>query len=136
MSLLDKNAQQIILGCARSAIRSALTASPDEDIPADSLPSCLNEPRGCFVTLTRRGRLRGCIGNIAPGAPLLDAVHHNARNAAFHDSRFSPVTAEEMRQIEIEVSLLTTPVQLEFTDPDDLKRKLHPGKQGVIIHRD
>jgi AmmeMemoRadiSam system protein A len=134
MSLLDKNEQGILLGLARSAIRSELKASSVEDIPVDSALTSLNEARGCFVTLNKRGRLRGCIGNIDPSLPLLDAVQRNARNAAFHDPRFSPVNVDEMQQIDIEISILTPPEQLEFSDPEDLKRKLQPGKHGVIIH--
>jgi AmmeMemoRadiSam system protein A len=136
MTVLNKNEQDVLLGCARSAISNRLTPSASEDSPADSFPSSLDEPRGCFVTLTKRGRLRGCIGNIEPVLPLSDAVQRNALNAAFHDPRFSPVTEDEMRQVEIEISILTVPERLEFSDSEDLKHKLVPGKHGVIIHRD
>lgn len=135
MNLLNENERRVLLRSARSAINAVLKSADPEAPRIEPAPAALKEPRGCFVTLTRRGRLRGCIGTIEPVLPLLDAVERNARNAAFHDPRFSPVTAEDMPKIEIEVSVLTVPTPLEFTSPQELKNKLQPGKHGVIIHR-
>lgn len=71
------------------------------------LPAGLTEPRGVFVTLTRGGRLRGCIGMIEAVAPLGEAVQDNALAAAFRDSRFEPLMDDELPQTDIEVSVLT-----------------------------
>lgn len=124
----------MLLKCARAAISSVLAPASAEGASPASAPISLKEPRGCFVTLTLRGRLRGCIGNIEPILPLLDAAARNARNAAFHDHRFSPVTADELKKIVIEVSVLTSPRRLVFADAQELIQKLEPGKHGVIIH--
>jgi len=134
MSLLDDSARGMLLKCARSAISSVLTPASEEAGCPASAPNSLRQPRGCFVTLTIRGRLRGCIGTIEPILPLPDAVMRNARSAAFHDHRFSPVTADELKKIVIEVSVLTPPRRLAFADSQDLIQKLKPGKHGVIIH--
>lgn len=115
----------------------ALESASAEDacVESASASSSLKAPRGCFVTLSLRGRLRGCIGTIEPIMPLIDAVSKNARNAAFNDPRFSPVTADELNEIKIEVSVLTPLQKLEFADAQELKQKLVPGKHGVVIHR-
>jgi AmmeMemoRadiSam system protein A len=67
--------------------------------------------------------------------PLIDAVSQNARNAAFNDPRFTPLTEKEFKKIAIEISVLTLPKELDFADAQELKQKLVPGKHGVIIHR-
>ena len=125
----------MLLARARSAISNALSKTDAEDTRVN-IPPALNNHRGCFVTLNLRGRLRGCIGNIEPIGPLADGVERNALRAAFSDPRFPAVTADELAEIEIEVSVLTEPRQLEFTDAEDLKKKLIPGTHGVILRRD
>lgn len=138
MGLLDNHARKVLLKCARSAIMKALGLMMEEDASGESASSVqsLKELRGCFVTLTIRGRLRGCIGTIEPIMPLIDAVSQNARNAAFNDPRFAPLTEDEFNKIEIEISVLTPPRRLDFADAEELKQKLAPGKHGVIIHRE
>ena len=93
----------------------------------------LGEERATFVTLEKHGRLRGCIGSILPVRPLLDDVIHNAKAAAFEDPRFPPLAAEELPQVEIEVSLLTVPQPLPYADVADLRRKIRPGVDGVVL---
>jgi AmmeMemoRadiSam system protein A len=138
MSILDKNEKEVLLKSARASILNALGPAPgkDDGIVSDPKIRNLKTPRGCFVTLTIRGRLRGCIGTIEPIMPLIDGIVQNARKAAFDDPRFAPVTEDEMKQVDIEVSVLTPPRRLDFTDPEDLKKQLVPGKHGVIIHRE
>ncbi len=89
--------------------------------------------RGVFVTLNRRGRLRGCIGSLAGVESIVAGVRRNAVNAAFNDPRFKPLSAEELADLEIEVSILTEAEPLAFNDSDELIRKLRPGIDGVII---
>jgi hypothetical protein len=122
-----------LLETARSVITSELlpgSASPAGAI--DDFPA-LGKKRGCFVTLHKRGALRGCIGTIEPICPLIDCVKRNALNAAFHDPRFPSVTVEELPKLNIEISVLTVPEPLVYRDPEDLKNKLVPGHHGVIL---
>jgi AmmeMemoRadiSam system protein A len=93
----------------------------------------LKEKRATFVTLKIENRLRGCIGSILPRMTLIDDVIYNAKEAAFSDPRFSPLTKEEYDKIKIEISLLTIPQKLEYKDIDDLKDKIIPHKHGVIL---
>jgi len=93
----------------------------------------LNEERATFVTLKIDGNLRGCIGSILPRMSLIDDVIYNAKQAAFADPRFNPLTPKEYEKIHIEVSILTIPEKLEYENPQDLKRKIRPKIDGVIL---
>jgi len=93
----------------------------------------LAEERATFVTLKIDGNLRGCIGSILPRMALIDDVIYNAKQAAFSDPRFPPLTPEEYEKIHIEVSILTIPKKLEYEDEMDLKRKIIPKRDGVIL---
>ncbi len=95
----------------------------------------LKEKRGTFVTLHKKGDLRGCIGNIDPIKTILHGVMDNAGHAAFNDSRFSPLSYEELKDTHIEISILTPPEKLDYTDAKDLVAKLRPYIDGVIIKK-
>jgi AmmeMemoRadiSam system protein A len=82
---------------------------------------------GAFVTLHKHGRLRGCIGYLEAVQPLYKAVISNARSAALRDSRFSPVTTSELKDIDVEVSVLSVPVAISGPD------KFQVGCHGIIL---
>jgi AmmeMemoRadiSam system protein A len=128
-SMQDRRA---LLSLARQSLREAATSGKLMAVPS-GLPEYFKVNKGCFVTLTVKGSLRGCIGNITPDMPLAEAVVRNARSAALHDSRFSPVTAEEVSTIEVEVSVLSVPEPLSFSSPEDLLKKLRPHVDGVVL---
>jgi len=92
----------------------------------------LQEQKASFVTLKIDGNLRGCIGSILPRMSLIDDVIYNAKQAAFHDPRFEPLSMEEYEKIEIEISILTIPQKLEYEDEKDLKTKI-TNQDGVIL---
>ncbi len=119
----------ILLPIARAAISTAL------DVPraADESAPWLAEHGACFVTLTRQGELRGCIGTLEAHRPLLDDLKSNAVSAAFRDPRFSPLRAHELDEIRVEVSLLSAPEAMTFRDEADALRQLRPGRDGVIF---
>ena len=120
-----------LLALARQSLKNAV--SKDRGANPAGLPAKFSEKKGCFVTLTEHGQLRGCIGNILPREPLDRAIADNAKNAALHDPRFDPVQPGELDKIEIEISVLTEPVPLNFNSPEDLLNKLHPGRDGVVL---
>jgi len=134
MSALTDHDRYALLELARSVIESELIKGQAVCRP-EHLSSALREKRGCFVTLHKGGALRGCIGTIDPEMALVDSVEENALNAAFRDPRFPPLSREELSGIEIEVSVLTPPTVLEFSDEADLKAKLKPDIHGVILSR-
>lgn len=87
----------------------------------------LDRPRGIFVTLRKQGELRGCIGRIQANEPLRKLLPAVALDAALRDHRFSPVTAQELPDVQIEVSVLTPPVKVNA--PSDIV----PGRDGVVL---
>jgi AmmeMemoRadiSam system protein B/AmmeMemoRadiSam system protein A len=122
-----------LLALARETI-AALAAG--KAVPArkdDDFSPALREAKGCFVTLTKGGQLRGCIGHIVPQEALWRAVMDNAQSAAFRDGRFPPVTKDELKEIAIEISVLTVPRPLAFSSPEDLAKKLRPHVDGVVL---
>jgi len=112
------------------------SALPSLEPDLSEIPdSLLEEKRGVFVTLHKNGRLRGCIGNIEPAKPVLEGVRENALHAALDDARFAPVTPEELADLDIEVSLLTVPEKLDYSDSKDLLRQIVPFRHGVIVEK-
>lgn len=121
-----------LLGIARQAINVRLSGVAPEILQEPDLPM-LDQPAASFVTLTRNGELRGCIGSLDAHRPLRQDVAENAHAAAFSDPRFAPVSAAEWPQLRVEVSLLTPPETLAVRDEADLRRQLRPGIDGVIF---
>lgn len=122
---------QMLLIMARNAIgaRFGLPAQPVGALPE------LAEPGATFVTLTQAGQLRGCIGSLEAYRPLAADIAENAVAAAFHDPRFSPLSAEEFARTNVEVSLLTPAEPITFSDEADALSRLRPGIDGVILTR-
>lgn len=85
--------QKTLLALARQSLEDAVRSGRLREPDLADYASRLTAPRACFVTLTKDGALRGCIGHIFPGEPLVKAVVHNAASAAVRDTRFSPVAA-------------------------------------------
>jgi AmmeMemoRadiSam system protein A len=122
-----------LLDLARKAVRESVATGRLPEVSPDGLAARITGSKGCFVTLTERGELRGCIGYIMAQGPLYQAVLENARNAALHDPRFPTVSPREVDRLEIEISVLTTPRPLLFASPEDLLEKLHPHQDGVVL---
>ncbi len=84
-------------------------------------------PAACFVSLKKRGELRGCIGTLTPTEPDLGReLARNAHGSAFHDPRFPPVTADELPDLTCSVDVLGRPEECELSDLD-------PAHYGVIV---
>jgi AmmeMemoRadiSam system protein A len=87
------------------------------------------EKQGAFVTLKKHGELRGCIGNMTPDLPLYQVVSRMALSAAFHDSRFSRLSLTELKDVKIEISVLTPYRRVESVD------QIRVGQDGVLFKR-
>jgi uncharacterized protein len=126
--------EDILLEIARTSILNEFNHS--FKIDKESLKKMfpiLNETRACFVTINLNGKLRGCIGSLVAHRTLLEEIISNAHNSAFSDLRFSRLTYEEFKKIDIEISILTPAVKLEYTGIEDLKTKIKPFEHGVIL---
>lgn len=88
--------------------------------------------KGVFVTLKRNGNLRGCIGFIEPEGSLLKSVMEAALLAATEDPRFIPVSEDEVGELEMEITILDAPEQLDVSTGDGISR-IEIGKHGLMI---
>jgi uncharacterized protein len=129
-AVLTEEQGKVLLRLARQAIGEQLGIEGGEAPLPD--PGLAVEG-GTFVTLKIGGALRGCIGNLKADGSVGEGIKRNARNAAFNDSRFAPLTVEELAQVHIDISILSPPQPLDYSDGEDLVAKLQPGKDGVIL---
>lgn len=105
----------------------------DESLNIDSsIKKKYSEKRGVFVTIKIDGQLRGCIGYTLPLFPLWEGISKAARAAAFEDHRFMPLSETELKQIKVEVSVLTKPELIEGK-PSNYREKISVGKHGLMI---
>ena len=121
---------RVLLAIARASVAEALSV---RQLAVACDEPWLLEPGATFVTLRRRGRLRGCVGSLYAHRPLCEDVRSNARSAAFHDTRFPPVRREEYPELGFEVSLLSTPELLDCGGEEEALARLRPGTDGVIF---
>lgn len=122
-----------LLKIARQALENGVNGMPPPPIDPNQLTPTLRNLGASFVTLTYKGRLRGCIGALEAYQSLAEDVVEHAIAAALVDYRFHPVQLSELADIEIEISYLTPAQPLSYENPDDLLAKLRPGVDGVIL---
>ena len=127
---LSPDAGEALVSAARKTLeRDLAKADVDPGAAMAGAPE-LAQASGLFVTLRKHGELRGCIGRIQTDEPLRQAVSTVAVDAALQDHRFPPVQAEELAELDVEVSVLTPPVKLQ--DP----KELVAGRDGVILEHE
>ena len=130
---LTSGEQEYLLTLARDTLTHYLSGKPIQEPAKTKLSPALIEKRGCFVTLEKKGNLRGCIGYIQPVKSLCECVMENAVHAATQDPRFPEVNFDELNAITIEISALTVPEPLEIKNRKTLLQVLVPGRDGVIL---
>ncbi len=114
-----------LLKIARTTIENCVQKQPVPEFTVQS--ARLKEKRGAFVTINENGELRGCIGYILPVMPLYQTVRQVAEAAALEDPRFPPVQPDELKNLHLEISVLTVPQRI--TDINQIE----VGKHGLII---
>ncbi|MCE5282135.1 MAG: AmmeMemoRadiSam system protein A [Deltaproteobacteria bacterium] len=124
---LSPEERDFLLALAKGTIGARLTGEAAPPVPAEM--SRLRQKRGVFVTLKKRGRLRGCIGYVEALKPLAESVREMALEAAFRDPRFAPLGQEEFREVSFEISVLS-PLR-EIQDVEEIEVGLH----GLYIVR-
>ena len=118
--------QQRLLALARRALEARIRRQPP---PRVERGGALEWPRGAFVTIHHRGELRGCLGRIGTEAPLADTVAHLAASVSDTDPRFEPVSALELDEIDVEISILT--LEREIRSIADIQI----GRHGLIVEQ-
>lgn len=122
---LRPDERRALLELARSSIAAALGEKVSAGVPICS--AVLDEKRGAFVTLHRHGRLRGCIGYVRAVKSLRETVAEMAVQAALHDPRFSPLSKDELPEVDIEISVLS-PLE-EVADVSTIE----VGTHGLVV---
>ncbi len=130
---LTSEEKEVLLKVARQSLELKLRGEKLPPLNAASQTPLLQADGASFVTLTKGGKLRGCIGTLEAYQPLIEDVRERALAAALHDYRFPNVQPNELETIEIEISRLTTPKPLKYTDADDLLAKIRPGVDGIVL---
>lgn len=125
---IEKYFSKYILDTVKKSILAEFNGEQYE--PRD-IPSVLTQYGASFVTLNKDDNLRGCIGSVYPTKPLILDLIDNAKNAAFHDPRFNPVLPQELANIKVSVSILSSIEKIDFKDERDLLSKIYP--HGIIL---
>lgn len=126
---MNKKNQQLLLKLARDTLECSFK---DED-PNTSECMHLTQLRGSFVTLYKNKKIRGCIGFPKPIMPLYEQIIAATKAAAFEDPRFEPLKESELKEVSIEISILTRPELIKITDPLDYLKIIEIGRDGLII---
>jgi len=126
-SALSSQQKKELLTLARETITTYINENKTKDFPKDDPRFLIKE--GAFVTLHKKGELRGCIGHITADVPLAQMVRDMAIASATADPRFPKVSSKEIGELEIEISVLTVPRRT--TDVNEIQ----PGVHGVIVRR-
>jgi AmmeMemoRadiSam system protein A len=121
---LDHADRQRLLAVARRALEARVGG---RSIPPPESGGMLDEPRGAFVTIRRRGELRGCLGRVSPDAPLAETVADLGASVADSDPRFNPVAPTELGDIDLEISVLTPEHEVHSIG------EIEPGRHGLIV---
>jgi len=122
-----------LLETARGALRARLEEGAAPALSADGLPTAWQTHGASFVTLTKNGRLRGCLGTLEAHRPLVADVADNAVKSALQDPRFPPVSARELPDLSIKLALLSSAAPLRCADEAELLAQLIPGRDGLIL---
>jgi AmmeMemoRadiSam system protein B/AmmeMemoRadiSam system protein A len=126
--ILGEKVKAGLLALARASIDSRLKKIKVAPPPLSACPE-FNQPAAVFVTLTKKGALRGCIGTMTPGQLLSDAVAHFAAASAFEDSRFPQLSRAEMAEVRIEISVLSPLRRV------DSWKDVEEGRHGVYVQK-
>jgi AmmeMemoRadiSam system protein A len=132
-SSLNPEQRRFLLDLARDSIRFGVRNGKPIPVELSGLPAELTVQRATFVTLESNGVLRGCIGCLVAIRPLAADIAENAYAAAFRDPRFPPVTAAEVEELDIHLSLLTPAQPMTFLSEADLIGQLQPDVDGLIL---
>lgn len=118
---------------SRAVLTEAVITKQSGAVTLDSALAGFQKPQACFVTLEKKGRLRGCVGHLQATMNLPRCILENTVSAASRDRRFSPVTPDEVKDLRLEISVLSDPVVFEHKSKEELLRKLRPYQDGVIL---
>ena len=133
---MNQKQKEILLEIARKSILEEFDEGMEEKFDLNKYKFLeFSKKQGAFVTLTKRGELRGCIGFVEGIFPLYETIYKVAKSAAFEDSRFPRLKKEEMKEIKIEISVLSVPEEIKAEKPEDYIKQIKVGEDGLIIKK-
>ncbi len=134
---MTQEEKQYLLEISRRTLEKYLKEKSILVLEEDSLKfPLLKEKRGVFVTLTKNGELRGCIGNLTADKPVYQAIIENSLASALFDPRFPSLENDELKDITIEISILSELNPLpSFKDAIELIKYLEKKKPGLVIKK-
>ncbi|HOK17193.1 MAG TPA: AmmeMemoRadiSam system protein A [Candidatus Paceibacterota bacterium] len=134
---MTKEEKQYLLEISRRTLEKYLKEKSILVLEEDNFKfPLLKEKRGVFVTLTKNGELRGCIGNLTADKPVYQAIIENSLASALFDPRFPPLDKDELQDITIEISILSELKPLpSYNDVNELIKYLEKKKPGLVIKK-
>ncbi|MCP4188514.1 MAG: AmmeMemoRadiSam system protein A [Gammaproteobacteria bacterium] len=130
---LDDDEKKQLLDIARRSIESGVNGGLALKIDRNQIDKKLTIESASFVTLTQNDQLRGCMGNLQASEALAQSVANTAYNAAFRDPRFPSLTADELNQTSIDISILSPMEPMSVSSRADLLTQLQAGNDGLMI---
>jgi len=130
METLTREEGEMAVSLARATLERTIGG---KEAKAPTLTPVFAKKRGVFVTLTKAGQLRGCIGFPYPMIPLGEAIREVALSAAQQDPRFPPVQARELSSVTVEVTVLTPPERIDVS-PLERPAEVEVGRHGLIVN--
>jgi len=121
------------LRTARESIQHGLTHGMALSVDTTVFSDNLRQTLACFVTLHKDNQLRGCIGSLKAHQPLIKDIAEHAFAAAFQDPRFPPLSQSEFDALDIDISVLSKPAPMTFTNEEDLLTQIQPFTDGLIL---
>lgn len=131
--MLDEINKNRLLKLAMASIKYGLDHGQSLPVNLADYDTALQENGASFVTLHINNQLRGCIGTLEANRPLVADVVENSYAAAFRDTRFQPLQADEYEQLHYHISILNPPVPMQFESEQDLLSQLRPGIDGLVM---
>jgi len=130
---LTEQERKTLLDVAIAALKHGLVWHVALPVDPRAHSAALQEEKATFVTLKQQGRLRGCVGTVEPFRPLVVDVAHSAFAAAFRDTRFPQLRAKELADLDVYISILSIPEEIQFDSELELLQRIRPGEDGLIL---
>ena len=124
--MLTRDTQRQLVAIARAALEARVRGT---HVPESGSKGANQPGQGAFVTIFCNGELRGCLGRVTSDWPLPDLVRHLAQEVADSDPRFTPVAPHELKDVALEVSVLTPEREIRSIDEIEL------GRHGLIVEQ-
>ena len=128
---LTTDEASVLMKAARGAIEN--TVKKSDEFSVKDVPKNLMERSGVFVTIYVNDELRGCIGYPRPTNSLINATVECAISAAFNDMRFAPIIEKELKNMRLEITVLTAPEEIKVKKRKEIVNEISVGKDGVIV---